>query len=289
MQAELGTWLQKTLAVRLEGAHPVGGGCIGESFKCVTSTGLIFVKAVKASASAMLEAEAAGLAELERASAIRVPRVIAHGTYTGHALLALEWLDFTANTAHSSALLGQQLAALHRISAQQFGWSRDNTIGATPQRNAWCADWAEFWRQSRLAPQLEMAKAHGAKTKLIESGWRLYEAAPRLLDHSPCASLVHGDLWGGNWATASDGAPVIFDPAIYFGDRETDIAMTQLFGGFNRSFYKAYTAEWPLDARASVRATLYNLYHVLNHFVLFGGSYAMQAERMIEQLLAEVR
>jgi fructosamine-3-kinase len=187
-------------------------------------------------------------------------------------------------------MLGERLARLHRVTAPRFGWHRDNTIGATPQSNEWTGDWAAFVAGQRLGFQLDLVERHGHGGRLVDRGRRLCELVSAFLgDHRPQASLLHGDLWGGNWAADAAGEPVIFDPAVYFGDREADLAMTRLFGGFGRSFYEAYQAGWPLEPGAAQRVVLYNLYHVLNHLNLFGGGYGAQAEEMIERLLAETR
>jgi fructosamine-3-kinase len=179
---------------------------------------------------------------------------------------------------------------MHRVAAARFGWHRDNTIGATPQRNDWTADWLEFFVRHRLGFQLDLAERSGHGGRWIEQGRELCEHAGAFFSGcAPQPSLLHGDLWGGNWAADASGAPVIFDPATYYGDREADLAMTHLFGGFGREFYAAYEAAWPLDHGANARRNLYNLYHVLNHLNLFGGGYRVQVERMIERLLAELR
>jgi fructosamine-3-kinase len=176
------------------------------------------------------------------------------------------------------------------VCADQFGWHRDNTIGSTPQPNRRNRDWAQFWAGQRLDFQLRMAAANDAGARLVARGERLLEALPALLErHRPPASLLHGDLWSGNYAYTRDGEPAIFDPATYYGDRETDLAMTELFGGFPREFYAAYQSAWPLDAGYATRKRLYNLYHVLNHFNLFGGGYLAQAQGLIDGLLSEVR
>jgi fructosamine-3-kinase len=167
---------------------------------------------------------------------------------------------------------------------------RDNTIGRTPQANAASDDWAEFFRERRLRPQLELTKAHGFAELLATPGERLLESVHVLLaGHRPAASLLHGDLWGGNWLASASGEPVLIDPAVYYGDRETDLAMTRLFGGFGERFYQAYQAAAPLAPAAQARCELYNLYHVLNHANLFGGGYALQARAIIEHLLAQAR
>ena len=149
------------------------------------------------------------------------------------------------------------------------------------------SDWIEFFAQYRLGFQLDLAERSGYGGRWLEQGRRLCSRLADFFDgYRPRPSLLHGDLWGGNWAADAAGEPVIFDPASYFGDREADLAMTQLFGGFGRAFYDAYTSAWPLDPGAGTRRDLYNLYHVLNHLNLFGGGYRAQAERMIGRLLA---
>ena len=165
----------------------------------------------------------------------------------------------------------------------------ENTIGSTPQHNNRHDDWVEFWRQERLGRQLQFAAGNGYGGVLQSQGEKLLERFQGFFqDYQPQASLLHGDLWGGNAAADGRGNPVMFDPACYFGDRETDIAMTELFGGFGAEFYAAYQAEYPLDAGYKVRKTLYNLYHILNHLNLFGRAYLAQANNMIEGLLAEL-
>jgi fructosamine-3-kinase len=185
--------------------------------------------------------------------------------------------------------LGEGLAAMHRISRNQYGWSRDNTIGSTPQQNSPTGDWIEFWRVQRLQYQLDLAAHNGAGGRLQSQGDRLLADLPALFDnYVPQASLLHGDLWSGNYAYTRAGEPAIFDPAVYYGDREADLAMTELFGGFGSDFYAAYENAWPLDSGYRVRKTLYNLYHILNHFNLFGGGYASQARGMMDSLLSEL-
>ena len=234
----------------------------------------------------MLEAEAAGLATLAGARALRIPRVLGSGQTESAAFLALEWIEASRADARCEQRLGEGLAALHAQTAERFGLAQDNLIGRTPQANGWLADWTQFWRERRLRPQLLLAARRGLP-ELPAAGERLLEAVPKLLaGHHPAVSLLHGDLWGGNWLAAATGEPVIFDPAVYYGDRETDLAMTRLFGGFSEAFYRAYAASAPLASGSESRAQLYNLYHVLNHANMFGGGYVRQARGMIERLLA---
>ena len=235
----------------------------------------------------MFAAEAEGLTELDASQAIRVPRHIVHGIAGNRAFLVLEWLPLGGHG--NGADLGLRLANLHRTTLPQFGWRRDNTIGSTPQPNSATADWLIFFGEQRLGHQLHLAARNGAPSHLIAEGKRLIAGLESFFPgYRPIPSLLHGDLWGGNYGYAH-GEPVLFDPTVYFGDREADLAMTELFGGFSADFYAAYREAWPLDPGYATRKTLYNLYHVLNHFNLFGNSYAGQAQIMIGRLLAEFR
>jgi protein-ribulosamine 3-kinase len=266
----------------------VAGGDISQAFRVGDGARTFFVKVQPAARLAMFEAEAAGLAALQAAHAIRVPRVICQGVAAGRAFLVLEHLPLASQG--DASRLGRLLAQQHRISAPQFGWTRDNWIGATPQANAWTEGWVDFWREHRLGFQLRLAADNGYGGALQRDGEILLANLPALFtDSQPTPSLLHGDLWGGNHAYLRDGTPVIFDPALYFGDRECDLAMSELFGGFAPAFHAAYREAWPLDAGYAVRKTLYNLYHILNHANLFGGGYAAQAARMTAQLLAHIR
>ena len=243
-----------------------------------------FVKTGPASALAMFEAEAEGLHELARANAIRVPAVIDCGIEDGSAFIAIERLHLERATAATETSLGEQLALLHRFTEERYGWHRDNTIGPTPQRNPWRDDWVDFFREHRLRFQLDLAARNGYTGELQSLGDRLERRLPELFDgYEPAASLCHGDLWSGNWGVA-DGVPVIFDPAVYYGDRESDIAMTRLFGGFGRAFYRAYEQRWPMATGHERRLHLYQLYHVLNHLNLFGSGYLGQAINLLRTL-----
>ena len=265
----------------------VAGGSINECYAWRCGAGLLFVKVGARTARAAFEAESSGLAELTRARAIRVPRVIACGQTEAAAFLALEWIEAKAPDARCEERLGEGLAALHAVTAARFGFHHDNLLGRTPQNNGWTSDWAEFFRDRRLRPQLTLAAHNGHGALLTERGERLLALVPALLaGHHPSASLLHGDLWGGNWLASAEGEPVVFDPAVYYGDREADLAMTHLFGGFKASFYRAYSAAAPLAPGWEARGELYNLYHVLNHANLFGAGYARQARAMMERLLA---
>ena len=274
-------------AFRIERAVPAAGGCIHRSYVLEGGGRSFFVKINDRSQLDNFIAEADGLTALAAAGA-RVPSPLCRGESETHAFLVLEHLDLRGSGDH--AALGRALAAVHLVRGDSYGWHRDNFIGRTPQINRRSQSWNDFWRDTRLAPQFELAGRNGVGNALLRKGDRLLAVLPQLLaGHAPAASLLHGDLWGGNAGFLADGTPVLFDPAVYFGDREADLAMTELFGGFPPVFYSAYSEVAPLDRGYAVRKELYNLYHVLNHANLFGGGYAAQAERMIERLLAELR
>ncbi len=265
-----------------------GGSSLNETWRLDSRSARYFVKVNGLARQSMLEAEADGLAALARTGVVRVPAPVAHGVADDTAFLVLEWLDFAGGGR--DAALGRALAQLHRVTGQKYGWHRDNTIGTTQQSNAWADDWATFFRDRRIAPQLALAADNGHGGRLQREGETLLAAIPALLrGHAPTPSLLHGDLWSGNAARLAAGEPVLFDPAVYYGDREADLAMTELFGGFGADFHAAYREGWPIDAGYSIRRTLYNLYHVLNHLNLFGGGYLGQAEAMIGRLIAEAR
>jgi len=267
----------------------MGGGSINHYYRWRAACGPMFVKIGTRSEQAAFTAEAEGLRELGATRTLRVPAVLATGIVDAAAFLALEWIEPGMADPACERRLGAGLAALHSTSASRFGWCQDNTIGRTPQANAWSTDWVEFFRERRLRPQLMLATRNGFARLLAARGERLLAALPALLaGHSPRCSLLHGDLWGGNWLASATGEPVLIDPAVYYGDREADLAMTHLFGGFGTAFYRAYDEAAPLPAGAALRAELYNLYHVLNHANLFGGGYASQARAIIDRLLAEV-
>ncbi len=272
----------------VEACAAVGGGYINETVRLSGKDGReFFVKLNRASRMEMFAAEAEGLREIRESETVRVPEPICLGVSGESAWLVLEYLPLKGATA--SAPLGGALARMHRRTAEAFGWMRNNTIGSTPQINSLSSDWIVFWREHRLGYQLRLAERKGYSGRLLEQGERLLESFPGLFTtYQPEPSLLHGDLWSGNQAVLPSGEPVIFDPAVYYGDREAEIAMTELFGGFSREFYAAYEEVWPLDEGYGVRRELYNLYHILNHLNLFGGGYLRQAERMMQRLLSEL-
>jgi len=271
-------------------SRALSGGSINSAYRVNTEEGVpYFVKLNTLYSLPMFEAESDGLDELVAANAIRVPLAVTTGSGAGHSWLVREDIQLGRGESTSSRLLGLQLAAMHRTTDSSFGWYRDNTIGSTAQHNSQSENWIDFYRDHRLKFQLALAARNGFTGALQNKGERLLASLDSFFtDYSPQPSLLHGDLWGGNAAFDAQGQPVIFDPAVYYGDREADLAMTELFGGFSSRFYDAYNDIWPLDGGYQTRKTLYNLYHILNHANLFGGGYAAQAESMLDQLLSEI-
>lgn len=257
----------------IEGESPAAGGCIHECYRVRIRGATRFLKSNSIEHADAFAAEADGLEAL-KAGGMRVPAPLAHGVAGGRAYLLLEFLDL--RDGGDFPALGRMLATSHRKAGPAFGWQRDNYIGATPQANGWSDSWLEFWRERRLRPQLELAR---------KNGFDIETPPLRALDgHEPKPSLLHGDLWSGNVGFTADG-PVVFDPAVYYGDREADLAMTELFGRFPREFYQAYEEVFPLDEGYAKRKALYNLYHLLNHLNLFGGGYLAQVKATLGLLL----
>jgi fructosamine-3-kinase len=266
----------------------LGSGVGGTRWRLQAEDGAWFVKTAQDVAE-LFEAEADGLKALAEAGALRVPRMLECGVSEDEAFILMEWLPLSRKDAVSAARLGEALAHQHLMHADKFGWRRHNFIGATPQFNTLGDDWVGFFREQRLGFQLRLAAENGYVGELQVLGARLRQELPKLFaGYAPRPVLLHGDLWGGNWGATTDGAPVVFDPAVYRGDREADMAMTELFGGFGLEFYAAYRAHAPLDPGYAVRRHLYNLYHVLNHLNLFGEAYLSQAEALLQRLLVEI-
>ena len=284
--------LQHRTGIRCDSsrARVVGGGSINQAFRIPGDPRPLFVKVNRASALPDFEAEAEGLKAIGRAGGLAVPEVIASGCTDETAYLALEWVDMGSRTAAAQQRLGAGLASQHRATAKHFGWHRHNTIGATPQPNTPSGDWLVFFRRERLQFQLELARRNGLPRRQQSRGGKLSERLEEFLaGYRPEPSLLHGDLWSGNWGADESGMPYLFDPAVYYGDREADLAMTRLFGGFGAAFYAAYEERWPLAPGWERRVDLYNLYHLLNHFNLFGSGYLGQVVAALDRLLDSVR
>lgn len=276
---------------RINSAEPAGTGSGARML--ITGAGeRFFVKLASADRLPMFEAEIDGLLALAAAGSLRTPEPIASGRSDddAHAFLILEQLELhPLRSAEDGARFAEALAALHQTTGPHFGWRRSNFIGLTPQRNGFADNWALFFTEHRLRPQFALARDKGFGGELHKQGERLFARVPALfLDYRPRESLLHGDLWHGNAAMLADGTPTIYDPAVHYGDRESDIAMSELFGGFPGSFYARYRQVWPLDEGYEQRKLLYSLYHVLNHLNLFGRSYLGEALRLATRLNQEL-
>ena len=278
-------------AFSVQQQRSLSGGSINSAFMLTGDEGgrekSYFVKTNRAGWGEMFAAEAKALAVMAETNAIMVPNPVCTGDDQTHSYIVMEYLELDGLC--NQVQLGEQLAAMHRVTKDKFGWEIDNTIGATPQPNAWQDNWIDFWREQRLGFQLALAAEKGYGGELQTLGEKLLVEMPVLFsgrDIKP--SMLHGDLWGGNVGGLNDGSPVIFDPAFYYGDREADLAMTYVFGGFTADFYASYENAFPLDDGFKLRKTFYNIYHIINHLNLFGGGYQTQAIQMLKQVLSEI-
>lgn len=273
-----------TLEPASGGGYSGGGGASTSAVVDQETGDKYFVKAATNKGN-MLKAEYLGVKAMSETGAIQTPTPVCFGQHDNKAFVLFEYLEFAGGGSQFE--LGAQLAKMHRsLSDQGFGFEVDNTIGATPQPNLpWREDWADFWDEHRLGHMLKLTSNCGLNDQKVEE---LRAKTRQLLSHNPAPSLIHGDLWGGNKGFCTkDGktVPVIFDPATYYGDREADVAMTYLFGGFGNDFYDGYESEWPLPEGHEQRKVVYNLYHIMNHYVLFGGGYLSQSKGMMEKIL----
>jgi fructosamine-3-kinase len=266
---------------------PAGGGCINQAFRLEDGgqERVYFVKLNHAQLVDMFATEAEGLKAIADTQTIRVPAPLCHGVADGKAYLVMEWIDLASGGDWQQ--MGKQLALLHSADiGEAFGWHRNNYIGTIDQMNQKEVNWPHFFAEHRLKPQFERGERRGGR---FVDYPKLLEAVPAILEgHGVKPSLVHGDLWSGNLAFTDAGEPVIYDVACYWGDGEVDLAMSELFGRLPGDFYTGYDAVKPIGSGYQRRRTLYNLYHILNHFNLFGGGYGLQANAMIGELLKEL-
>jgi fructosamine-3-kinase len=283
VNAALRAALERALGAAVGECTAVSGGDINDAYQVGLENRRVFVKTNLRSAPGMFSAEARGLEWLRAAKTLRVPAVLAVSAPDDSAqFLVLEWIESARPAADFDDRLGQGLAALHRTQVPGFGLDHDNFIGSLPQANAPCPSWAEFFRTRRLSPQLERLAAAGrASFSLRRSFERLFARLPELVGEPEPAARLHGDLWGGNLHVGEGGEPCLIDPAVYGGHREIDLAMMRLFGGFSERVFAAYDEAFPLTAGARERIPLYQLYPLLVHANLFGGSYVGSVERVV--------
>ena len=275
--------LEKELFQKINSITPLGGGCIGNAMKVETENGTnYFIKQYEN--GKMHEAEANGLNELKTANSIRIPRVLKFNDE----FLILEFIDSAKPVDNFMQKFGQQLAQLHKNTSTKYGYFEDNFIGSTDQINVPQNDnWSEFYLENRIMYQFRLAEKNGYSTEELKSGIKLIEKRiDKILDGSnEDPTLIHGDLWGGNYISDQRGNPCLIDPAVYYGHREAELAMTKLFGGFDANFFAAYNKEYPLKEGWEYRENIYKLYHILNHLNLFGSSYYSQTVSLINSYL----
>jgi fructosamine-3-kinase len=278
--------LEARFCARVRRVDALSGGDINDAYRVeLEGQGEVFVKANARAPAALFPAEARGLDWLGEAPTLRVPRVLGVSAPDEPIrYLVLEYLTPGRPRADFDERLGQGLAALHALGAARFGLDHDNYIGSLPQSNAASPTWVEFYRDRRLLPQLERASASGRASYALRRGFeRLFEKLPELVGPAERPARLHGDLWGGNLHVDTSGAPCLIDPAAYAGHREMDLAMMRLFGGFSERVFAAYDEAWPLAAGARERVSLYQLYPLMVHVNLFGGSYVASVERALQK------
>lgn len=276
------TELESRLDGSVESHAAVGGGCIANGGRIEVGEQSYFLKWGEEQVARTFPGEAAGLSALANAeSPLVIPDVetVAAPAEERPGFLVMEWINAGRKGLNFWEVFGEGLAALHEHTEERYGFDRDNFIGQLPQTNTWTSSWPRFFRKHRLEPQVRMARDQGR----WRAAWNqplkaLYRRLPDYMPHQPPASILHGDLWSGNFMVAAVGTPVLIDPAAYYGHREADLAMTELFGGFDDRFYEAYTATWPLESGYETRRDIYNLYHLINHLNHFGKSYASSIE-----------
>lgn len=268
------------LGEKIISSSALGGGCIANSSVIKSELGNKYFLKSYNSDNSILFNEANGLKELTKANAIRIPKVI----LVTEQYLVLEFISSGQRKQNFSELFGQQFAQMHRMTSDQFGFYENNFIGSNQQINLPLQNnWIDFFWENRLLFQFKLAEKNGYVNSDFRTNFdRLGKRLTKILagtEEQP--ALLHGDLWGGNYKVDENGNPVLIDPAVYYGHREADIAMTKLFGGFDSKFYEAYIEEYPLPEDWKYRIDLYMLYHVLNHLNIFGSSYLNQAVSLI--------
>lgn len=284
MNSALIAHIEYLLCIKIGRSTPLSGGDISQAFLLETDTERFFCKVnLKRSALAMFRAEKLGLEAIANTKTVATPKILLCEEWEPGGFLVLEYIETRRPTAKDMELLGHQLAALHLFSSSDnYGFSSDNFIGSLHQSNKFHQDWPSFYVMERLLPQLRMAKnAKRLSSEEIPSTGSLVHTCANLFPKTK-PSLIHGDLWSGNYLVGQNGTPYLIDPAVCFGHHEMDIAMTKLFGGFAGSFYGAYTEHFTKTSEEKERCAIYQLYYLLVHLNLFGKSYYQRCKEILE-------
>jgi protein-ribulosamine 3-kinase len=261
----------------------IGGGCIGDSRVVKTDAGnKYFLKSYGTSSGSIIKNEANGLEELAKSNTIHIPQVI----YSDDQFLLLEYIEQSSRVSIFSELFGQRFAKMHKYTSEEFGFYENNFIGATPQINIPKSEkWSTFYWENRLLYQFKLAERNNYSSTELHNLFSILENRIESIiegsEEEP--TILHGDLWGGNYIVDEKGEPCLIDPAVYYGHREADLAMTMLFGGFDSKFYNAYDEAYPLKPGWRNRIDIYKLYHVMNHLNLFGASYYSQVISILKK------
>ncbi len=274
--------LEEILNEKIVSSSTLGGGSIANSQIVVTENGKKYFLKSYGNNEVILKNEANGLNELDKSKLIRIPKVIA----VTDDFLLLEFIETGRRVNDFSELFGNQFAKMHKTTSDKFGFYENNFIGSTPQINVPVKNsWLDFFWENRLLFQFKLAERNGYVNSEFRTLFiKLEEKVPSILNGTEeKPTLLHGDLWSGNFMVDENGNPVLIDPAVYYGHREADLAMTRMFGGFDSNFYSAYNSEYPLPDDWEYRINLYMLYHVLNHLNLFGTGYYSQAISIIKK------
>src|SRR5687768_10906563 len=281
-------FIQNLLSNKLQSAvkaiKSIGGGCINQTFKITTANDHFFCKVNSASKFPHLfEKEKNGLLTIEKQNIIQTPKIINCFIESDQQLLILEWIEEGAKNNQFWKTFGEQLALLHQVSSEQYGFEEDNYMGSVPQKNSLHHDWISFFIKERLQPLLILCRQKGLLSQKHEDQFEsLHQRLSKIFNKEKPA-LLHGDLWSGNYMCDKKSNPVLIDPAVYYGHRSIDLAMTTLFGGFDKSFYEAYHYHFPLPHNHQEQWKVCNLYPLLIHLFLFGKSYLAQVEQTLNQ------
>ena len=271
-------WLQQLPLPQITAAHPVSGGDINEAFRLETAEGPYFLLVQPGQPASFYAHEVAGLKALGQA--VNVPEVIATGEIEHDAYLILEFLEIGDGSQYE---LGQTVARVHRVTAKQFGFDQSNLVAKLPKDNSWQNDWTTFYLKQRLDPLVARVQTHGLWNASRQSAYeRVRQTIVRENQGRPIQpSLLHGDLWAGNYLFTADGVPTLIDPDVLYGDREFDLAMTTIFGGFTAEFYRGYQDAYPLTTGYTERLPHYQLYYLLAHLNLFGETYGEAVDQTL--------